>query len=81
MGSDRTERNLGFADLMSIGVLSVSVLLLVSLKSAANPIILCIAIAIVCGIVLVVGEILAELAIYHNQHEEKYYTKNRETRL
>lgn len=59
MHSNQSDRYFGFADLMSIGTLSVAVLLVTT--QAANPMIIFITIAIVCGIGLVAGALLAEL--------------------
>ena len=60
MGSDQSDRYFDFADWMSIGTLSITVLLFFALAQAANPMTIFTAIAIVYGIGLVAGALLAE---------------------
>ncbi len=71
MGSNQSDSPLSFTDLTSIGMLSVALLLLVALREAANPLVIIITIAIVCGIGLAAGALLAEAATFLSGWEDK----------
>ena len=81
MGSYQRDRHLGFADLMPIGMLSVAVLLLFAIREAANPMIIIVTIALVCGIGLAIGALLAELTIFLSDREDRDYADNREAQV
>ena len=71
MGSNQSDRYFDFADWMSIGTLSVAVLLVTT--QAANPMTIFIAIASVCGIGLVAGALLAEFSGRFCNGKDKHF--------
>jgi len=80
MGSYQRDRYLGFADLISIGTLSVAMLLLFAIRGAANPMITIITIALVCGTGLATGALLADLMTFLSDREDRDYANYGETR-
>ena len=80
MGPFQSDKHLGFADLMSIGILSIAVLLLLAITETANPIVAIIVIVIVCGIGLAIGALLAEAVVHQSHREGKSTTNYRGTR-
>ncbi|MEA3335340.1 MAG: hypothetical protein U9R25_05480, partial [Chloroflexota bacterium] len=70
----------GFADVISIGALSIAVLLILAIREVASPMTAIIVIAIVCGIGLATGALQAEAATIQSRREGKSPTDCRGTR-
>jgi hypothetical protein len=79
MRQNRSDKYFSFANLMSIGTLSIAVLLILTIREAASPTAIIIVIAIVCGVGLAVGALLAELVATQSRRETASSAHSRKT--